>query len=270
LAFHRWSANATLSSSKFRNSFFLLDLQRYFCGKIVPEQKLDDKQQYIFGFHPHGTLTSTALWCHHSPDWKANVLQNDLVTLVGSQLLYLPVCRELILAAGGRAVSAKSFSKALEEGSSVLLIPGGLAEMKYSSSTDKDITVVTSHKGFIRFAIRYGVNLVPVFSFGETKVLDPWLPSMQRLFHRFFGIPFPLWCGRFIQVPRSCGVTVVVGTPISVDKNDNPSQEDIDKVHRQYFEALYGLFEKHKNQCRHQEHNLRLKDFPYELPKVNS
>lgn len=272
LAFHRWSEQRaeSLYSSKFRSSFFLADLQRYFGGRVIAMERLDDSQQYIFGFHPHGTLTATAMWCHNAPEWKENVLANDLVTLVGSQLLCLPVMRELILACGGRAVSKHTFAKVLAAQKSVLLIPGGLAEMKYSNSKDKEITVITKHKGFIRFAIQYGVPLVPVFSFGETQVMDPCLPTVQKLCLKYLGVPFPIWCGRFVMVPRSCGVTVVVGKPIYVQKNENPSEEEINKIHKEYFEALYSLFEGYKDQCGHEDYALRLLDFPHELtaPKL--
>ena len=37
-----------------------------------------------------------------------------------------------------------------------------------------------------------------------------------------------------------------VGAPIPVEKNTNPSNDEINTVHKQYTDALVALFEKHK------------------------
>lgn len=47
-----------------------------------------------------------------------------------------------------------------------------------------------------------------------------------------------------------------VGHPIDVKKTDNPSSEQIDKLHKFYIEELIALFEKHKLDCglKHDDH----------------
>jgi len=259
IVFLRWTHQRSelFYSERLRSSFILSDVQRYFKGQVIAVERHDSKQ-YIFGFHPHGTLPATAWWCQTSIEWKQKVLSQDLVTLVGSQLLGIPIVREVSMAAGGRDVSWKSFSNALEEKRSMLLIPGGIAEMRHSSSYTDEITIITKHKGFIRMALQYGVDLVPVFSFGETKLLDPCLPSIHKIFQQYLGIPFPLWIGRFVQVPRSFGITVVVGKSISVQRQENPSQEEVDALHKLYFEELYKLFEQHKDKYGHVGYKLIL------------
>ena len=40
--------------------------------------------------------------------------------------------------------------------------------------------------------------------------------------------------------------TFLVGKPILVKKNENPSREDVDKLHSTYISALCALFDEHK------------------------
>ncbi len=65
-----------------------------------------------------------------------------------------------------------AFQYALNEGKSVILVPGGMKEMQYSVSTKDEIVIYKSHKGFVKMAITHGIDLVPMFSFGETKVFS--------------------------------------------------------------------------------------------------
>ena len=44
-------------------------------------------------------------------------------------------------------------------------------------------------------------------------------------------------------MPKKRKLTVVVGEPISVEKNKNPSREEIDKIHRKYVMQLKNLYE---------------------------
>ena len=41
---------------------------------------------------------------------------------------------------------------------------------------------------------------------------------------------------------------LAVGSPIHVERNENPTQEDIDDLHKKYVDALVTLFESHKDQ----------------------
>jgi hypothetical protein len=89
-------------------------------------------------------------------------------------------------------VSRRSIMCALDCGISVLIIPGGQSESIESNSTDRDITLVVRHKGFIRLAIQKGATLLPIFSFGDTKLMDNVnMKSMQRRSKNILGFPFP-------------------------------------------------------------------------------
>ena len=51
------------------------------------------------------------------------------------------------------------------------MVPGGALEA-LNSDEDKIRLVLNRRKGFIKLALRFGVNLVPTFSFGENFIYD--------------------------------------------------------------------------------------------------
>ena len=58
-----------------------------------------------------------------------------------------------------------------EKGLAAVLVPGGALEA-LNSDEDKIRLVLNRRKGFIKLALRFGVNLVPTFSFGENFIYD--------------------------------------------------------------------------------------------------
>lgn len=108
-------------------------------------------------------------------------------------------------------VSRKSITQALDGGISVCIIPGGQSEVIESSSRERDITLVIQHKGFIRLAIRTGATLLPIFCFGDTKLMDNVnMKKMQRRSKSIIGFPFPFVpYGSFLQQSPSVKLAVI-------------------------------------------------------------
>ncbi len=57
------------------------------------------------------------------------------------------------------------------------------------------------------------------------------------LFYGFWGLP----------VPRRQKLCLVIGAPLAVERNANPSQADIDSLHQRFQRAVSELFERHKS-----------------------
>eukprot|EP00456_Euglypha_rotunda_P012496 TRINITY_DN13559_c0_g1_i1.p1 TRINITY_DN13559_c0_g1~~TRINITY_DN13559_c0_g1_i1.p1 ORF type:complete len:192 (+),score=6.80 TRINITY_DN13559_c0_g1_i1:69-578(+) len=152
---------------------------------------------------------------------------------------------------GGREVSRIAIDKILKDGRSVLLVPGGQREMRHSSGDTKEFHIVTRHKGFVRVAIEHGVDLVPIFSFGEDQMIQNIrMPRIQAWTTKFLGYGFPfLPFGRwYLPLPNPVPITVVVGPPIPVGPAcSNPSSELVDLLHAQYYHTLREMFERFKD-----------------------
>ena len=170
-------------------------------------------------------------------------------------LMNIPIARDIGMWAGGRDVSRDSITHALSHNQSIALIPGGQAEMRESrlvKKMDNKIYIVTKHSGFIRMALTHGVDLIPVFAFGETEIFENvYLPSLQQWFLQNVGFLFPVWVyGRwYLNIPNSYPLRMAIGDPICVNKIAEPTQEDVDLLHKKYFEGLSECFEKHKKEA---------------------
>ncbi|KAK6016509.1 diacylglycerol acyltransferase [Ostertagia ostertagi] len=75
---------------------------------------------------------------------------------------------------------------------------------------------------------------------------------IQTTLKNFVGISPPVFHGRgvfnynFGLLPYRKPIHTVLGAPIKVTKTENPTQEQIDDLHRQYVTKLQELFDSNK------------------------
>jgi len=230
----------------------------YFPIKLVKTCELDPKKNYLLGSHPHGVLCAGIFSCFGTEG--ANVkevypgLEPRLLTLEGQ--FWIPGYRELFASSGACAVSKRGMETLFSRPSGLLsvLVPGGAPE---SLNSDKEQVrlILKKRKGFIKLALRFGVNLVPSFSFGESFIFDQvqnpegsWIRKAQDYLQHIIGFAPVLFIGRgifqysFGILPYRKPITVVVGAPIEVEKNQNPSVDDICELHERYSNALEDLY----------------------------
>ncbi|KAJ0394416.1 hypothetical protein ATCC90586_003913 [Pythium insidiosum] len=243
------------------HSHIIETVSKYFDGKIIREAPLDPKQHYIMGFHPHGIMATTAMWIQFSQVWRDTFPGVHAHILSASVLHQIPWSRDVLQYFGAREVTRQAFSLTLEEKKSVMLVPGGQAEMLEQQSGQREVRIYTHHKGFIRLAIEYGVPLVPILSFKEGETMDNVkAPIVQRWFVRKLAFPFPYFpYGRFLlPIPRKISLAVAVGAPLHVEQKSKPTAEDVDAVHAQYFARIREMFEKHKDEAGCSDYKLVL------------
>lgn len=90
-------------------------------------------------------------------------------------------------------------------------------KVRFSIRHDSTSVAHCASIGFVRLALKHNVPLVPIFSFGEHRVLDNvHLPKLQAYFKRYLGFPVPFFpYGRFyLPIPRRAKLTICVGQPI--------------------------------------------------------
>lgn len=131
------------------------------------------------------------------------------------------------------------------------LIVGGIQEAFYAVP-DTYKCVLKNRKGFVRIALKTGAPLVPAISFGENnlfKVMEFKTGSLRRnmkdVFKWISTTTSIFFNGLFI--PKRQPITIVVGAPIQVDKQSNPSEDDVNKTHELFCMQLKQLFDTHKS-----------------------
>jgi len=181
-------------------------------------------------------------------------------TLVGQ--FWFPFRREYTLFLGAIDVSRQSIEYQLTQqpgtGHAVIIVVGGAAEALDARPGSYEI-FLTNRKGFVKMAIRYGADLVPVFSFGENDLFlqidnpeGSWIRKLQIKMKKICGYSPPLFHGRgifnytFGIMPYRKPIYTVVGKPIRVQKCEEPTDEQVTALHELYEQGLIDLFEENK------------------------
>uniref|UniRef100_A0AC34RDE0 Acyltransferase n=1 Tax=Panagrolaimus sp. JU765 TaxID=591449 RepID=A0AC34RDE0_9BILA len=235
----------------------------YFPIKLVKTAELSPNHNYIIGCHPHGILgiSTFANLGTDATGWSKTFegIFPRLCTLPSQ--FYFPFRRDLATASGIISSSANSIDHVLnskEKGQAVGIILGG-AEEALDSHPDNFDLKLSSRKGFIKIALKNGAHLVPMYNFGENCTYHQVenqrgtkLRNFQSKFKQYCGFSPPFFMGRgifnysFGLLPYRTPIFSVVGKPIPVKKNLNPTQEEIDQLHAEYCANLTQLFEENK------------------------
>lgn len=87
--------------------------------------------------------------------------------MLGSRVaLYVPIFGLFMKLYGVEGVDAKNLNHYLKLGKPVGINPGGFEESTINTPKENRV-YIRNRKGFIKYALRHGSTLYPVFNFGE-------------------------------------------------------------------------------------------------------
>ncbi|KAF4133411.1 Diacylglycerol acyltransferase domain-containing protein [Phytophthora infestans] len=237
----------------FRSSH-IWGLSAKFLGiKVIREQELGSNKKYIFGFHPHGIIVLSRVSTYGGNWEKVLTLWVLLVFFDSIGRLDDVLGRELCLWLGGVDASRSTADKVLNDGTSIVVYPGGVLEIfKTDPNSKVNELVLKKRLGFVKLAMRHGAELVPSFVFGEKWLYNMWNPPQGLIdfFRKTLRIPVIIFWGKFMwmpkQPPKGKRFGVVYGKPIPTKLTANPSEEEIRAVHTQYVAEIQRLFSEYK------------------------
>ena len=137
-------------------------LFKYFSLRMASDVQIDPEGQYIFVAPPHGVLPMGNLLTVHA---MRNINGLDFRGLTTSAALTLPLFRHYLGSIGTIAASSHIASDYLDQGWSLGISSGGVAEI-FETNNPHEVVLMKERKGFVKLALRKGVAIVPCFIFG--------------------------------------------------------------------------------------------------------
>lgn len=239
-------------------------MSNYFPTTLHKTVDLDPSRNYIFGIHPHGVLcigSFTNFSTNGSGFRQLFPRMNPHLTML-PLWFKVPFYRDYLMSGGLIPSSKNSIQHVLRDergGQIACIIPGGAPESLLARPGNVEI-ILKPRMGFIKLAMTEGVPLVPVFSFGDHALWEQEpnppgsaLRNFQDASQRWMQFALPLFHARGIfqynygMLPYRRQVDTIVGEPIEVEKNPNPSSEQLKALQNLYMSKLQELFDKHRS-----------------------
>lgn len=208
----------------------------------------------FFACHPHGILSigwiSNVVWnrkFHHTAGRCFYLLDK---TLRNKGLLARPLCDAFEGSHGGlRDNTRETMLKLMAKGESLCMTPGAFQEAT-SYVFKRHRVYLKQRKGFVKYCLRYGYRLHPVYTFGETETYYT-LGGFEsfRFWLNGYGIPTVAFVGLWFcpMLPRrGLELRTYIGEPVELPKIESPTDAEVDLWHDKYVEALCAVFDKNK------------------------
>lgn len=207
------------------------------------------RRKTIYCYHPHGLFSIGAV-----------LLAMDLIRR-GEKIAFItsshmrwfnPFIKMFMDMAGIEIVGAspQEVQAAMKRGDrSLILVPGGYEEAVLTQNGFERL-FLEDRKGFVKYAMRYGYSLTPVYAYGENELYRcVGVASRFRMWLAQWKIPIVVFYGDnripLLPIQNERGLRIVVGREVFVDTVLNPSSDALHEAHAIYVEKLVEMYYRH-------------------------
>ena len=199
--------------------------------------------QYIKCLMPHGIVPFT-IWCLWGDNVNAfNYVDNTFVT--ATQLYEFPFISHYAKACHSIPSNYSDMENALKQKKSLIVYKGGLREM-FSCSHKKDVIMIKKRKGIFYMALKNGVSLLPIYTFGITSLYErSGITITLPFFFKNDTDSLSWYYGKYnTPFPLKKKLLTVVGSPIYVSKKNIITDKDINDLRNRYIIVIQNLYDK--------------------------
>mmetsp|Transcript_5099 Transcript_5099/g.8316 ORF Transcript_5099/g.8316 Transcript_5099/m.8316 type:complete len:292 (-) Transcript_5099:166-1041(-) len=151
-------------------------LHKYFGYRKInlgEEMLINPEKRYMLVEYPHGsfpmaTVLIATYFDGHYKRYKS--LGRTVRGLSATILNYIPLVRHIFAMLGSIPATKENFLDAFESAGACSVLPGGIAEM-FMVEENRERIYFKKRFGYIKVALESGVEIIPVFHFGNSQVL---------------------------------------------------------------------------------------------------
>lgn len=222
------------------------NLHRYHRTSVIVERSemFPPREPTIYAVFPHGII----------PTAPAAMATADFGNLLGyfrltaaSVLRWCLVYGQLIFLTDAIPADRAPMKENLEQGTSLLVSPGGIAEM-YETSPEQERLHLHDRQGIVRLAMETGARLVPIYCFGHSQAYRlPWGVRFLQPLARLLRASLITFYGRFaLPVAFRVPFLFAIGRPLQLPQTDKPSRAEVASAHRLLVGEVQRIFETYK------------------------
>jgi 1-acyl-sn-glycerol-3-phosphate acyltransferase len=225
--------------------FWSFVMDHYFRMETEGWHRLPAEPSLLIGVHSGGSLTMDA-WTVAFQWYRRFGSERVLHGTAHDVLMAAPGLGDYFRAMGVIPPTVEAMSAAFEAGHDVILWPGGEQD-SMRNWRKRDKAVLAGRRGFVRFAIRQGVPIVPVATVGghdtvfvlsEGRFLARWTGLGKRLrgatLPIISGFPFPLAVEITpMHLPLPAKIRTELLEPIYLDRDPQKAED------KQYVDSVY-------------------------------
>lgn len=232
----------------YRFSSYSTCYAKYFSYKVIVEEPSTQQDQdtisKIYAFSPHGVF---AIPISYQTLVHEFIVGENFHLLSATAVFYVPIYNMVCKAMSFRDITKSSFLSTLKMGRNVALVPGGIAEMFVAGNKDETL-VLRKRKGFVKIAIQTGSPIVPCYTFGHTQMFKTGNFKSLEAISRYLRLSIIPFYGRWgLPLPFKTPLVTVIGRKIDIPKDENPSDELVNKYHEQYLQEISRIYHTYKN-----------------------
>ena len=174
-------------------------------------------KSFVLAAQPHGVISFTgmcsAVYCVDE--------FRKIKTAVASVLMSVPILKHVLGIYGLVDASAGSLKRHFKKGGvhgSIVIYIGGIAEL-FKSSRKEERLYLNERKGFIKMALREGVDVIPIYLLGNTSVLTVLKSGPLASLSRKLQVTITYFWGRGgLPIPRPDKLIYIRGRPLGLRK----------------------------------------------------
>lgn len=228
----------------------LKHVAEFYHMRVFVEDKpaLESSGPGVFGVEPHGVLPLG--FCAFFKGYSG-FEGHKVMGCVTGIVFKVPLMKHAFCWSTAGSVDKKVMTRVMEKKFSPVICPGGVAECIYLANKKECVLYLKQRAGFVKMAMRFGYPVIPVFTFGLHDLFDFYVPKstfLQRLGRKIGFLPM-FFTGLFglpLGPGKACDLVNVIGKPISIPCNPNPTDEDVKKYHALYIEEMERIYNSYK------------------------